>query len=163
MILYLHNKSIILKTINCLFFIQNMKDKTKVKPKNVAKVAELKAKNPHLTVREIRSKTWMAHSTIIKATEELEHNWHKDDTIAYIVGKSKDRIKRSQRIFDRYLDEVEEKDKLDRADISLTKDIVKDDMARVTIFGGDVTDDEWWLIDWINAPLEDLLKKIKIK
>lgn len=161
MILYLHNKSIILKTINCLFFIQNMKDKTKVKPKNVAKVAELKAKNPHLTQREIAEKTWIARNTIIKAEKELSQNWTKDPTILYIVDESKNRIKRVQKIFNRYLDEVEEKEKLDRADISLAKDIVKDDMARVTIFGGDVTDDQWGLIDWVNAPLEDLLKLIK--
>jgi hypothetical protein len=39
-------------------------------------------------------------------------------------------------IFDRYIDQIEKEEKLENKDISLAKDIVKDDMARVTVLGG---------------------------
>lgn len=45
-------------------------------------------------------------------------------------------------IFDRYIDQIEKKAKLDNRDIALAKDIVKDDMARVTILGGNLTDED---------------------
>lgn len=138
-----------------------MKDKTKVKAKNVWKIAELKAKNPHLNQRELAEQAWIARNTVIKAEKELSQNWSKDDTIRYIIDESKNRIKRVQRIFNRYLDEVEEKEKLDRADISLTKDIVKDDMARVAVFGWEVTDDEWGLRDLTWASMKQLEENIK--
>ena len=140
---------------------KSKKRNTKVKPKNVWKVAELKAKNPHITVREIRSKTWLAHETIQKATEELKHNWSKDEAIRYIVDESRKRIERAQKIFNRYLDEVEEKSKLDRWDISLTKDIVKDDLTRVTIFWWSVTDDEGGLKDLSSATTREIEERIK--
>ncbi len=138
-----------------------MKDKTKVKAKNVWKIAELKAKNPHLNQRELAEQAWIARNTVIKAEKELSKNRSKDDTIRYIIDESKNRIKRVQRIFNRYLDEVEEKEKLDRADISLTKDIVKDDMARVAVFGWEVTDDEWGLRDLTWASMKQLEENIK--
>lgn len=115
------------------------------KRKNVWKVAEVLAKNPNKTEREIAKEVWISNWTAHNARKELEQTWAKDETIAYIVHSSKERIKRAVAIFDKYLDQVEEKDKLDRADIALTKDIVKDDMARVNVFGWDVTDDEGWL------------------
>lgn len=144
-----------------------MKDKSKVKDKNVWKVAKEVIKNPNITRREIQAKTWLHPLTIQKAKEELNQNGTKDPTIAYIVDKSKDRIKRAQRIFDRYLDEVEEKEKLERADTTLVKDIIKDDLARVTVLGGNVTDEQGWLTKdkerWDNASVEDLLQFLKTK
>lgn len=144
-----------------------MKDKSKVKDKNVWKVAKIKIRNPHATQREIAQEAWIAQNTVIKAEKELSQNWSKDPTIAYIVDKSKDRIKRAQRIFDRYLDEVEEKEKLERADTTLVKDIIKDDLARVTVLGGNVTDESWWLTKdkerRDNASVEDLLQFLKTK
>lgn len=138
-----------------------MKDKTKVKQKNVWKVAEIKAKNPHLTQREIAKQAWIARNTVIKAEWELSQNWTKDDTIRYIVDESKKRIQRSQRIFNRYLDEVEEKEKLERWDIILVKDITKDDMARVTVFGGELPDEQWWLKDLATATMKEIENKLK--
>jgi len=144
-----------------------MKDKSKVKDKNVWKVAKEVIKNPNITRREIQAKTWLHPLTIQKAKEELNQNGTKDPSIAYIIYKSKYRIKRAQRIFDRYLDEVEEKEKLERADTTLVKDIIKDDLARVTVLGGNVTDEQGWLTKdkerWDNASVEDLLQFLKTK
>jgi hypothetical protein len=49
------------------------------------------------------------------------------------VCKSKERIKTAQAIFDRYLNESSQKEVLENKDIVLVKDIVKDDLARVTV------------------------------
>jgi len=115
------------------------------KKKNVWKVAEVLAKHPHATESEIAKmanvSSWTAHN----AKKELEKNWGKDLIIQYIVNASKVRIKRAQRIFDRYLDELENKKTLERWDVSLTRDIIKDDLQRVTVLGGDVTNDQGWL------------------
>ena len=89
------------------------------KRKNVGKVAEVLIKNPNKTVREIAKETDLSIGAVHNSKKEVEQSWTKDPTIAYIVDKSKDRIKRAQRIFDRYLDEVEEKEKLERADNSV--------------------------------------------
>lgn len=123
-----------------------MKDKTKVKAKNVWMVAEIKAENPHATYREIQEKTWLSHATISKAKTELKQSWRKDATIQYIIKSSKERIKRIQDVLDRFVDESLEKEKLSRSDTALIKDIAKDDLQRVTVFGGDVTDEEWGFV-----------------
>ena len=137
------------------------------KRKNVGKVAEALIKNPNKTVREIAKETDLSIGAVHNSKKEVEQSWTKDPTIAYIVDKSKDRIKRAQRIFDRYLDEVEEKEKLERADTTLVKDIIKDDLARVTVLGGNVTDESWWLTKdkerRDNASVEDLLQFLKTK
>lgn len=137
------------------------------KRKNVGKVAEALIKNPNKTVREIAKETDLSIGAVHNSKKEVEQSWTKDPTIAYIVDKSKDRIKRAQRIFDRYLDEVEEKEKLERADTTLVKDIIKDDLARVTVLGGNVTDEQGWLTKdkerWDNASVEDLLQFLKTK
>ena len=137
------------------------------KRKNVGKVAEVLIKNPNKTVREIAKETDLSIGAVHNSKKEVEQSWTKDPTIAYIVDKSKDRIKRAQRIFDRYLDEVEEKEKLERADTTLVKDIIKDDLARVTVLGGNVTDESWWLTKdkerRDNASVEDLLQFLKTK
>jgi len=117
------------------------------KIKNTAKVAEILVKNPHKTDREIEKEIWIGKSTVNRAREELGQNGTKDPTIAYIVTSARERIKRVSGIFDKYIDQIEEKDKLERADISLAKDIVKDDMARVTVLWWNATDDEWGLKD----------------
>lgn len=128
-----------------------MKDKTKVKARNVWKVAELKAKDPNITYIEIQKKTWLAHATISKATQELKKNWSKDETIAYIVTSAKNRIKRVSALFDRYVEQIEIKKELDNRDVALAKDIVKDDMARVTVLWWDLTkDDGWFTLEWLS-------------
>lgn len=124
-----------------------MKDKTKVKPKNVGKVAAIKAKNPHATHREIQKESWLAPATVVKATKELKQNWNKDETIAFIVGSAKNRLKRISKFFDRYVGEAIQKPNLSRWDVSLIKDIARDDIARITVLWWNVTDDEWWLKD----------------
>lgn len=122
-----------------------MKDKSKVKAKNVWKVAEIKAIDPNATQREISKQSWLAQNTVIKAEKELSQNWSKDETIAYIVWASKDRLKRIQHIMDRFIDETEAKEELSRWDTALIKEIAKDDMARITVLWGKVTDDNWGL------------------
>mgnify|MGYP006323516773 CR=1 FL=1 len=79
-----------------------------------------------------------------RAKQELEQSGAKDPTIAYIVGRSKERIKTAQAIFDRYL-----------------KDIVKDDLARVTVLWWTITDEEWWLKDLTNASIKEIEERIK--
>ena len=137
------------------------------KRKNVGKVAEALINNPNKTVREIAKETDLSIGAVHNSKKEVEQSWTKDPTIAYIVDKSKDRIKRAQAIFDRYLDEVEEKEKLERADTTLVKDIIKDDLARVTVLWGNVTDESGWLTKdkerWDNASIEDLLQFLKTK
>lgn len=140
-----------------------MKDKTKVKRKNVGAVAIVLAKDPNATQREIMDKTKLAPATVVKAKQELNQNWTKDETITYIVDKSKQRIKKVQELFDRYVNEVTEKEKLEKNDVALVKDIVKDDLQRVTVFGGDVTDNAWWLSAEAikNMSVDELLSLIK--
>lgn len=122
-----------------------MRDKTKVKAKNVWKVAKAIIKNPHLTKTDISQQTGLARNTVIKASQELSTNWTKDPVIKYIVWSSKERIARASQIFDRFLDEVESKKDLNRSDIREVVNIVKDDMAKVNVFGGTLTDDNWGL------------------
>ena len=122
-----------------------MKDKTKVKARNVWKVAEIKAIDPNATYREIQEKTWLHPNTVLKANIELKQNWSKDETIAYIVGSSKDRLKRIQGIMNRFIDETEAKEELSRWDTALIKEIAKDDMARITVLWWNVTDENWGL------------------
>ena len=134
-----------------------MKDTTKVKAKNVWKVAKILVANPNATQEEITKKTKLAKNTVVKAKRELSSNWAKDDTIAYIVGSAKDRIKRVSNIFDRYIDQIEWQEELSNRDIALAKDIVKDDMARVTVLWWDATKDDWgFKIDWLSK--EELLR-----
>lgn len=150
-----------------------MKTEPKVKKKqprtdkrrNVGKVAEVLAKNPQATVREIAQETDMSIGAVHNSKVEVEQSWTKDETIAYIVGSSKNRIKKAQEIFDRYITEVEEKEKLERSDVTLVKDIVKDDLARVTVFWWDVTDDNWGLNAEALAKMsiDELLSIIKNK
>ncbi len=121
-----------------------MKDKTKVKARNVWKVAEVIIKDPNATRREIQKKTKLHPLTIQKAKQEMNQNWTKDPIIAYIVNASKERIKRASALFDRFIYEVETKEELSRSDTQLIKEIVKDDMARVNVLWWNVTDSDWW-------------------
>jgi predicted transcriptional regulator len=113
------------------------------KRKNIWKVAEVIAVNPNKTQREIAKETNISLGAVNSSLKEVEQSWTKDPTIAYIVGNARERIKRVWALFDRYLDEIEEKNKLERWDMQLAKDIVKDDMARVTVLWWDVTDKDW--------------------
>lgn len=117
------------------------------KQRNVWKVAELIAKNPHITEPDLVKQTWLWAWTVHRAKKELEKSGGKDDTIKYIVDASKKRIKRVQRLFDRYLDEIEDTDKLDRRDLQLAKDLAKDDQARVENLWWSLTDENWWMKD----------------
>jgi predicted aldo/keto reductase-like oxidoreductase len=49
------------------------------------------------------------------------------------VGSSKNRLKKVQSYFDRYLDESLEKQNLDLNDAKVIKDIAKDDLQRITV------------------------------
>lgn len=148
-----------------------MKDKSKVKDKNVWKVAKIKIRNPHATQREIAQEAWIAQNTVIKAEKELSQNWSKDPTIAYIVNSAKDRIKNISRVLDhktkKILNKVELDEDIENKDVFLLKDIAKDDLARVTVLGGNVTDESWWLTKdkerRDNASVEDLLQFLKTK
>lgn len=137
------------------------------KRKNVGKVAEVLIKNPNKTVREIAKETDLSIGAVHNSKKEVEQSWTKDPTIAYIVDKSKERIKTAQAIFDRYIQESANKETLEKWDITLVKDIVKDDLARVTVLGGNVTDEQGWLTKdkerRDNASVEDLLQFLKTK
>lgn len=137
------------------------------KRKNVGKVAEALINNPNKTVREIAKETWIGSSTVQRAKVEVAQTGTKDETIAYIVDKSKERIKTAQAIFDRYIQESSQKEILEYKDVTLVKDIVKDDLWRVTVLWGNVTDESWWLTKdkerWDNASIEDLLQFLKTK
>ena len=80
------------------------------KRKNVGKVAEALINNPNKTVREIAKETWIGTSTVQRAKVEVAQTGTKDETIAYIVDKSKERIKTAQAIFDRYIQESSQKE-----------------------------------------------------
>lgn len=137
------------------------------KRKNVGKVAEALINNPNKTVREIAKETGIGSSTVQRAKVEVAQSGTKDETIAYIVDKSKERIKTAQAIFDRYIQESSQKEILEYKDVTLVKDIVKDDLWRVTVLWGNVTDESWWLTKdkerWDNASVEDLLQFLKTK
>ena len=137
------------------------------KRKNVGKVAEALINNPNKTVREIAKETWIGSSTVQRAKVEVAQSGTKDETIAYIVDKSKERIKTAQAIFDRYIQESSQKEILEYKDVTLVKDIVKDDLWRVTVLWGNVTDESGWLTKdkerWDNASVEDLLQFLKTK
>jgi len=137
------------------------------KRKNVGKVAEALINNPNKTVREIAKETWIGTSTVQRAKVEVAQTGTKDETIAYIVDKSKERIKTAQAIFDRYIQESSQKETLEYKDVTLVKDIVKDDLWRVTVLWGNVTDESGWLTKdkerWDNASIEDLLQFLKTK
>lgn len=115
------------------------------KRKNIWKVAEVLAKNPNKTGREVAEEAWVPHRTTARAINELAQTGTKDPTIAYIVGSSKNRLKKVQAFFDRLLDESLEKEKIAIDDAKVIKDIAKDDLSRITVLWGEVTDDQGWL------------------
>lgn len=115
------------------------------KRKNVWKVAEILAINPNKTQREIAKETDLSLWAVNNSIREVEQSWTKDPTIRYIVDWAKHRIQRVSAIFDRWIDQIEEKQKLENKDMSLMKDIVKDDITRVTVLWGDLTKEDWTL------------------
>lgn len=151
----------LLKTTNMKADTFKVKKPRTDKRRNIGKVAEELIENPNKTEREIAKETWLWRWTVNRAKQELEQTGAKDPTIAYIVGKSKERIKTAQAIFDRYLQESSNKENLERWDIVLVKDIVKDDLARVTVLWWTITDEEWWLKDLTNASIKEIEERIK--
>jgi hypothetical protein len=107
------------------------------------------AENPHMTEREIATLAWVSTWTAHNAKKELEQTWVKDPTITYIVNSAKERIKTISRVLDHkaqeVIDRIESGDQIDNKDVYLLKEIAKDDQARVTIFGGNLTDEWWWI------------------
>lgn len=133
-------------------------DKTKVKARNVWKVAEIKAKDPNATYRDIQNKTWLSPSTISKATEELKQNWSKDETIAYIVGSAKTRLQRISALKDRYVDQLDLTEEIGNREIDMANKLWQEDMKLVTVLWGDITKPDWWLKEVID---DDKLKAIQ--
>lgn len=131
--------------------------------KNMWKVAKVLIDNPHATEREIVKKAWVSKWTAHSIKKELEKNWAKDTTIEYIIKSSKNRLKKIQLVLDRFVDESLEKEKLDRHDTTLIKDIAKDDLWRITVFWWDITDSWWWLrksvLDMTDEELLDIINK----
>ena len=123
---------------------------------NMGKVAEVVAENPNLPMRDIMYKTWLSLWTVHNTTKELEKMWTKDETIAFIVGKSKERLKKVQAYFDRYLDESLSKEKLGNDETKIITNIVKDDLARITVLWGTITDEEGGLKQIESMKDEDL-------
>lgn len=132
------------------------KDKFKVKRKNVWKVAMVLIEDPNATYREIQEKTWLHPLTIQKANEELKQNWNKDETIAYIVGSAKDRLKRLSKIKDRYVWQLEENEVIGNKEIDIVVKIWAEDVKMTTVLWGTITDTEWGLKDF-NQFMNDIL------
>lgn len=128
----------------------------------IGKVAEEIAINPNQTVRQLAKKTWLGIATISRNNKTLEQTGTKDETIAYIVGKSKDRMKKVQAYFDRYLEESIAKDTLDNDNTKIIATIAKDDLARITVLGGSITDDDGGLKE-INFDGKTLLELEKMR
>lgn len=126
------------------------------KRKNVGKVAEVLAKNPNKTEKELVKETWLWKGTVHRAKKEVEKSGVKDETIAYIVGASKARMKKAQAYFDRFLDESLARDELDNDKSKIIKDIIKDDLARITVLWGSVTDDEGGLKDLTTLTIQEI-------
>ncbi len=121
----------------------------KDKQKNIWKVAEVIAKDPHATDRDIAKITWLSVWAAHSSKKEVEQSWTKDETIKYIVDSSKNRIRRAQWIFDRFLDQVEEKSEITKSDVWMVKELVKDDQARV--------ENLWWSITDENGGMKDFV------
>lgn len=115
------------------------------KRKNVWKVAAVLTKKPQATVREIAEETNLSVWAVQNSKKEVEQSWTKDETIAYIVGSAKTRLRRISGIFDRYIGEVEDKKEINAFDMRTIKDIAKDDQSRITVLWWDVTDKDGWL------------------
>lgn len=122
----------------------------------IGKVAEVVAENPNQTVREIAKVAWLGKSTVARNVVELGQSGTKDPTIAYIVGKSKERMKKVQAYFDRYLEESLEQERLGNDETKIITNIVKDDLARITVLWGTITDEDGWLKQIENMKDEDL-------
>lgn len=133
-------------------------DKTKVKARNVWKVAEIKVKDPNATYRDIQKKTWLSPSTISKATEELKQNWTKDTTISYIVGSAKIRLQRISLLKDRYVDQLDIAEEIGNREIDMANKLWQEDMKLVTVLWGDITKPDWWLKEVID---DERLKAIE--
>lgn len=123
------------------------KTKRSDKKKNMAKVAEALAKNPHGSVREIARATQLWSSTVHRASQELGQNGTKDETISYIVGSAKNRLKRLSWLLDRAVDEIENKEILTPVDVKNIREISRDDQARIERLWGTITDEQGWLIE----------------
>lgn len=130
------------------------------KKKNMQKVAEKLIENPHITLEEIARDKNISVGTAHNMKKELEKKWKKDDTIRIIVNDAKDRIKRFWQIMTRELEKLEKKslnwEELDREDKKLLKEYVKDDLQRVTVFWGSVTD-EWGGLKAVASILDDII------
>lgn len=134
-----------------------MKDTTKVKAKNVWKVAKILAVNPNATQREIAKKANIAKNTVAKAQAELNQNWPKDTTIAYIVWAAKTRLQRISALKDRYIDQLDLTEDLWVKEVDLANKLWQEDVKLVTVLWWDVTKDDWWFkIDWLSK--EELLR-----
>lgn len=126
-----------------------MKEPRTDKRINVGKVAEVLAINPNKTIREIAEETglsiWATHSN----KKEVEQSWTKDETISYIVGSAKERLKKISSIFDYkaqvVINRIESWEEVENRDISLLKDIAKDDIQRITVLWWTITDEAGWL------------------
>lgn len=136
------------------------------KLKNLAKVAEHLVRNPHATLEEIAEEEGIGTSTAKRAKDEVAKSGNKDETIGIIVLDAKERIKRVWKLVNLELDAIEKeyidedwkelKQRLNKEDIKFLKDYVKDDLQRVTVFGGDITDSWGWLKE-VRSLLDDII------
>lgn len=137
------------------------------KLKNLAKVAEYLIENPHASEREIAKGTWIGNWTAHRNKKELEQTGAKDDTIALIVKGAKKRIEKVWKIFDAIAEDTYKKYynedwtrknglTIPKEDVKLLKEYVKDDLQRVTVLWGDITDANGWLKD-ISSILDDII------
>jgi len=132
------------------------------KRNNVGSVAEVLAKNPNATIREISEKTWLWIGTIHRAIEELEKTGTKDTTISYIVWSAKDNLKdlaklqraKIKKMVSEYIVEddkwnvsvIQDKE-INMRDLEMMSKMWKDYMQQITVLWWDITDPNWWLKD----------------
>jgi DNA-directed RNA polymerase subunit F len=142
-----------------------MTEKAKKKPRvdkrnNVWKVAEVLINNPNKTEKQIKEETWLWAGTVHRAKKELEKNGAKDPTINYIVWNSKEYLKKLSKLNLAKLEKTIKENIVEKKDWTLAfiewqdihiKDLVefnkvgKEEMARLTVLGWDITDKDWWL------------------
>jgi len=132
------------------------------KAKNIWKVAEVIAENPHATIRDIAKEADIWIWTVHRAKTELEQTGTKDETIAYIVWSSKRNLKNiskaneamTKKLLKEYLDSdweeytvKEDKDVKELIHLlNKISAISNDDLKRITVLWWDLTNKDWWLI-----------------
>lgn len=124
----------------------------KDKAKNKAKIIKAKLKSPLKTEREIAKETGVWKSTVNRVSKELGQSGTKDPRILGICDKDLEIIKLWQQLI---VDKLQDKEQTDRLKPHEVSQVIAENTRRYTLFKGNATDDEWWLITSINITLDE--------